>query len=300
MNTVITSGRAYLDIDAYASCIAYRELLNAVGQRAFAVTTAPFNNSIPQIVKDIPLGFDNYTPSKTDKFIVLDLSDPSFFDKFVNHQNIIEIVDHHVGHEEYWATHKHIKAQIEKVGSVATIIFERFIQHGKQNLLTPNLCKLLTAAIVDNTLNLKATITTPRDVTAFKSLLKIGGLDNGWSQQYLDACDKAIFENLAESVKNDTKTSVYESLPFRLGQIAVFNHDAVISQIDLIKSIFKDAPDWALNLISLNDGKSYLIAGTQISKDKLSKIFGKQFNGDILILDKFMLRKEINAKAFSK
>ena len=32
-NTVITSGSAYLDIDGYASCIAYRELLNAMGAK---------------------------------------------------------------------------------------------------------------------------------------------------------------------------------------------------------------------------------------------------------------------------
>jgi len=54
-----------------------------------------------------------------------------------------------------------------------------------------------------------------------------------------------------------------------------------------------------LNLISLKDGKRYLITNSDVSKDKLTKLFSGKFKDNVLILDSFLLRKEILAKADS-
>jgi inorganic pyrophosphatase/manganese-dependent inorganic pyrophosphatase len=43
---IITSGASYLDIDAYACCIAYAELLNLQGIPARAVSSAKPNASV--------------------------------------------------------------------------------------------------------------------------------------------------------------------------------------------------------------------------------------------------------------
>ena len=43
---IVTSGSAYLDIDAYAGCIACAELLNVLGEPAKALSSAPLNDSI--------------------------------------------------------------------------------------------------------------------------------------------------------------------------------------------------------------------------------------------------------------
>ena len=37
---IVTSGNRYIDIDAYASCIAYANLLRLKGKNAIAVSTA--------------------------------------------------------------------------------------------------------------------------------------------------------------------------------------------------------------------------------------------------------------------
>ncbi len=47
---VITSGSAYLDIDAYACCIAYAELLNLQGIPARAGSSAKPNASVSKTV----------------------------------------------------------------------------------------------------------------------------------------------------------------------------------------------------------------------------------------------------------
>jgi len=149
---IITSGDKYIDIDAYASCLAYRELLTAKGQTAFAVSSAPLNESVPELIKRLQPSFDTYAPSKNDKFIVLDTSDPNSFDRIVNHENIIEIIDHHTGYEKFWQEQKNVKSQIEPIGSVATIIYEMFVVEKLENKLSVELCKLLVCAIVDNEL----------------------------------------------------------------------------------------------------------------------------------------------------
>lgn len=50
---IVTSGRKYLDIDAYASMIAYRELLRVLGEDVVAVSTALLNQSVPKMIRDL-------------------------------------------------------------------------------------------------------------------------------------------------------------------------------------------------------------------------------------------------------
>jgi len=295
---VITGGSRYVDIDVYASCIAYRELLNLLDVPAKAITSASLNESVSDLIKMIPLGFDSYTQTKEDKFIVLDVSNPDFFDEIVFHDKIIEIIDHHIGHEDYWHKRPEVKTQIEHIGSVATMIFEKFVSQHKKQYLSTNLCKLLVAAIIDNTLNLKAGITTDRDHLAFYELMQIGNLNDSWPKEYLESCESQILCNLKNAIQSDTKHIFIANVPNALGQLMVFNHEKVLAEQELIKQAFQNKDDWALNLISLRDGKSYLISDSILSRSKLELLFGKKFNGNILELDNFMLRKEIMALAY--
>jgi len=295
-NICITTGYKHLDIDTYASCIAYRELLKAMGKESYAVSTAPLNGSVSDLIKQIPLGFDKYQQTQNDRFIILDVSDSSYFDKLVCHENIIEVIDHHTGFEEYWAKKSEIKTQIEKIGSVATIIYEKYVEAERKELLTPDLCKLMIAAIIDNTLNCGASITTDRDIKAYKELLQIGDLDGNWVQKYMESCEQVIISNLEGAIKNDTKQMNPDKLPLKFAQITIYNHEKVLSEFEIIKEFFHGENDWALNLISLKDGKSYLITDKAVSQEKLTKLLEKEFNDDIMVLEKFMLRKEIMAK----
>ena len=101
---VIASGRKYIDIDAYASMIAYRELLETQGYKnASASTAAKLNQSIPPMILDLKYHLDKPNTKNANKYIVLDVSNPEFFDKRVNMGNLVEVIDHHTGFEDYWA-----------------------------------------------------------------------------------------------------------------------------------------------------------------------------------------------------
>jgi Inorganic pyrophosphatase/exopolyphosphatase len=301
-NYVVTSGGKYIDIDAYAACIAYAVLLKASGLNAKAVTTAPFNESVPNIIKEIDLFFDDYIPQENDKFILVDVSNPTMFDRIVKFDKISRVIDHHIGYEEFWKE-KELRGEIEKseiefIGSVCTNIYEKFVEENKVSLLNKNLCKLLIAGILDNTLNLKASITTKRDINAYNDLVKIGKLDDTWTKEYFTACEEEILNDLETSIINDIKnTEEDKNLPDIFGQLTIFNSDKVLEQIEIIKKVFKDFNNWMMNVISLIDGRSYIITDSEKAKKVLETFFNSKFENDILILDKFMLRKEIIKKA---
>ena len=129
---IITSGRKYIDIDAYAGIFAYKELLHSLGYEVYTKTSAYINESIPKVVLDMNFEFDDVTIDENTKFIVLDVSNPDFFDTFVKEKNIIEIIDHHIGYEDYWQK-TNIKTEIDFIGSICTIIFERFLKKVKKS-----------------------------------------------------------------------------------------------------------------------------------------------------------------------
>ena len=293
MNKVITSGSKYIDIDAYASVLGYRELLRANGENAYAVSSAQPNESVPEMIRSLSLQFDNYTPTDKDGFVIMDVSQPQFIDPIVDHDRIIKLIDHHVGFEPNWHDKIGDNAQFENVGAIATVIYEMFVSANILGLLSADLCKLLNSAILDNTLNLQSTVTTDRDIAAYNHMMELGNLDPNFAQQYFEQVEQSILSDLGNAILNDTKAQMPLNLPHTLGQVAVFNHDKVLSQIDLIKSIFSKVDDWAVSLISLKDGASHLISNQPKSQSKLTKLFGGQWSDDIMKLDKMYLRKEM-------
>ena len=291
---VVTSGSKYIDIDAYASCIAYANLLNLKGKEAKVVSTAKTNESIPSSLLKLNIGLDNYKPSKEDEFIIIDVSNKAFFDKFVNEDKIIEVIDHHVGYEEYWKNKLQDKSKIEFVGAVATLIVELYEKEGLIHKITKEIAILLISAILDNTLNLKAKVTSKRDITAYEKLERIIQ-DRKYPEKYFLECQSQINKDLKLAIENDTKTEyVSLILPPIFSQLTIWDKEIVLRNKDVLYTILnKMGNKWMLNLICLKDGKSYLIAQDLEVQKKLEKLFNRKFKTDIMELDNVWLRKEI-------
>lgn len=293
---VVTSGKKYIDIDAYASCIAYAKLLNLKGIKAKAVSTAKLNESITPSLMKLTLRLDEYKPNEEDEYIIIDVSNKEYFDTFVKEEKIIEIIDHHVGYEEYWKNKLKEKAQIEFIGSVATIIVELFEKENLIEKISKDLAILLISAILDNTLNLKAKITTKRDIIAYKKLEKIIN-DEDYFEKYFKECQLEINNNLKISIENDTKIENINSiLPPIFAQLTVWDKNSILENKQTIyKTLNNIGTKWMMNLICLKDGKSYLIAKNLEVQGNMEKLFHKKFGNEIMELDNVWLRKEIIA-----
>ncbi|MCL2444714.1 DHH family phosphoesterase [Candidatus Saccharibacteria bacterium] len=294
-SVVVTAGWKYLDIDAYAGCIAYAELLRSVGVEARAVSDAPVNWSVPKLVKDLGFVMESGGVTSEDKFVMVDLSDPEMFEKFVELDRVVEVIDHHTGFEEFWAERIGEGAQIEFIGSVCTMIYEKYMEWGKVELLDERMCKLMSAAILDNTLNLRAGVTTERDRGAYRELLEIGGLDENWAAEYFRACEDGVLTDLAGAIRDDVKYPGVEGLPEEVGQVVVFDHEKVLARADELEGVF-DGDSWMMNVISLKDGKSYVVAAEGLAVG-ISELLGGDVESEVLVLEKFMLRKEIVKRA---
>ena len=91
---------------------------------------------------------------------------------------------------------------------------------------------------------------------------------------------------------------ICETIPYAFSQLTLWNKDFIINNKEKVyKTIDAISPEWMLNLISLEEGKSYIIANNEIVKRKLERLFNKSFNKDIMELDSVWLRKEIIKKA---
>ena len=122
---------------------------------------------------------------------------------------------------------------------------------------------------------------------------------NDFDKCYFYECQKQIEENLDETIKNDTKTEIIsKSLPKIFGQLTVWNKDFIIANLRKIRKIFNEMDEkWMLNLICLQDGKSYIIADNKNVQIELQKLFNSRFEESIMPLGNVILRKEIIKKA---
>lgn len=297
---MITAGKKYIDIDAYAGIFAYKHLLENLGYTVYAYNTAIENESVAPIIKEMNLQFDSVTILPTDKFIVLDVSNPDFFSEVVSLENIVEIIDHHTGFEDYWKE-REVNTCIEFIGSICTIIYERYVKYHKESLLNECLCKLLIAGILDNTLNLKASITTDRDRIAVQNLKRIGHIGDNWGFDYFKSCYQDLEFHLKDCIERDIKIEhVSDYLPNVFGQLIVLDIKTIFDNLNIVKDTFSPYDAWIFNVMSLGDGKSYLFfCGTDI-KERLEILFQQKIEGNYLILDSFLLRKQIMKLAREK
>lgn len=295
---IVTSGNRYIDIDAYAGCIAYANLLKLKGIEAKAVSTAKLNESITDNLLQLNTKLDEYDKDSDDEFIIIDVSNKEYFDNIVNDNKIVEVIDHHIGYEDYWKKILGERANIEFIGAVATLIVELYEKEKLIEKMPKDIAYLLMSAILDNTLNFKAKVTTDRDKLAYKKLETIVDSKENYAEKYFLECQLNIKKDLKTAIENDTKIEKIDSLlPPVFGQLTVWNKEDILEN----KKIIHDTLDsigntWMMNLISLNEGKSYIIASDFEVQKKLEKLLNGKFQNDIMKLDDVWLRKEIIKK----
>ena len=165
--------------------------------------------------------------------------------------------------------------------------------------MSKDIALLLMSAILDNTLNFKAKVTDQRDINAYKKLSKIVGNIDNFEEKYFLECQKSIEVNLEKSIENDTKNEkICDILPDTFSQLTLWNKDFILNNKENVYKILdKMSPEWMLNVISLEEGKSYIIANNELVKRNIEKLFEKAFKTDIMELDSVWLRKEIIKKA---
>lgn len=299
--TIITAGSTYLDIDAYACCVAMAELLQLKGESVIAYSNAPCNYSVcpslieeGQIMKALPSDFreDNA------KYIIVDVSDPEFLKGSVPLERIVEVYDHHVGFEAYWENQIGDKSHIEFIGAAATLIYREWKKSGLENKMVRSTALLLIAAILDNTLNLTSSNTTFEDMEAFHELCKKENIDEEWAASYFSEVQASVEADLKNALFNDIKTvRNNDVLPPRVAQICVWDANSILSRLSEIHQWFAESADsWMINIIDIKHHCSYFVCDDRYHQKELERVFDIRFESGVANSPIAYLRKEIIKK----
>ena len=296
---VVTAGSNYLDIDAYACCVAMKELLVLQGLDAIAWSGATVNYSVcrslrtdKQICSELPVA-----PCQA-KYMIVDVSDPEYLKKSVPLENIVAVYDHHVGFEDYWGSRIGENARIEFIGAAATLIYREWKKAGLQAKMSRSTALLLIAAILDNTLNLTSSNTTEEDRTAFRELCVHANVGEAWCASYFSEVQAAVEADLRNALLNDTKT-VRDNpvLPPKVAQLCVWDTKSLLHSLPEIRGWFEDA--WMINIIDVQHRCSYFICDDTGYQEKIGRLFGVTFTNGVAKTPMPYLRKEIIKKTCS-
>lgn len=296
---IVTAGLTFLDIDAYAGCVAYAELLNLQGEDAVAFSSANINESVTRTIRswNAPLSI-SYVPRPEDTFILVDVSEPDFLEKLVDIDKVEEVIDHHVGYQSFWQEKLGPKANIEFIGAACTQVYESWLRAGLFEQMSETSARLLVSGILDNTLNFKAGVTTDRDHEAYVQLLKIANLPEDWAAQYFQECEESIFADIADALINDTKIMKLQQLrPDRVGfgQLVIWDAKRAIQEYrDRVEeTMAARSEDWFVNVVSISDGQSFFLASNDKVIQWAEQVLGVKFEGQLAYAGKLWLRKEI-------
>ncbi len=292
---IVVGGSAYADIDVLACIAAYTQLLNLKGYHAQGVITGPWNQTISHSVRQWPTEIaQQFSPlDKPCEFILVDISDPKFVEKFVEIEKVIEVYDHHYGHESFWKERLPQSYFIDHVGACATLIWERFKKDGLQNSISTINANLLYTAIFANTLNFKSHVTTDRDEIASEELLKHTDLPNDWKATYYVEVAEEFNKNLSEHIRKDTKLIDLNGTSINFGQLEIWNAAPIIDKFDCK---FSPRPDdeWLINIASIEEGCSYFYTNSDRLRNIIMQITdAREVNRFLQVSNRLWLRKEV-------
>ena len=295
---VITAGSNYLDIDAYACCVAMQELLALQGKRAVAFSAAICNYSVcdflvteGQLEKELPPDL----PAESAEYIVVDVSDPDYLRDSVPLDRVVAVYDHHTGFEAYWASRIGENAHIEFLGAAATLIFREWKAAGLLEKMTRPTALLLIAAILDNTLDLTSANTTPEDRAAFETLCVKAGVGEDFRAAYFSAVQRSVEADLEIALLKDVKTVRSNPvLPEHVAQIAVWDADRILEKLPTIRAWFGRRWDsWMINVIDISRRRSTFVCDDRPCQRALESIFDVRFTQGVADCRRSYLRKEI-------
>jgi len=302
--TVITAGMSYFDFDAHAWIVAAAELFQMKGERVIAYSNAPRNYSICQsLVREVPIARSlplDVSP-KNAAYIIVDVSDPDFLKDSVPLDQVTAIYDHHTGFETYWQSRIGENAHIEFIGAAATLIYREWKKAGLQERMSDSTAKLLIAAILDNTLNLTSSNTTPEDIETFNVLCRKADVGAAWCAAYFSEVQKSVEADLENALFNDVKNLQNNPvLPSHMAQLCVWDASSILLRLQEIRQWFQKRWDsWLINIIDIQHRCGYFVCDEPEPQKELEKLFGIQFEKDIAKLPVPYLRKEIIKKTKS-
>jgi manganese-dependent inorganic pyrophosphatase len=286
------------DLDGYAGTFAYAEFLNKQGGKAVAGIMGQ-----PRVEAKYVLDRFKITPSLVIddsqsclEVILVDASDLNGLGGKIEADKIIEIIDHRQvnGIDSFPQAQK----QIESVGAAATLVAEKFI-NSKVSISSESAI-LLYSAIISNTLNFKAGVTTERDRLAASWLrqgLEIS--DDYWKELFMAKSDISG-DNLFKLMNSEFASFEIGGKKISIVQLELIGAEKLVAErekdiLEILNNLkAKNNLDCIfLTIIELEKEKNYFITEDLNLKMTLEKVLQARFVGPIGVREGMIMRKQI-------
>lgn len=298
---ILVTGYIDPDLDSVACTFGYTYLLNRIGERAVPSISGKHHEEVEHVLEEYGINFEikTYNPEDFKKIILVDASDIEAIDKRIKPEKVIEIIDH----RRVNMADKFPRAdvQIERVGAAATLVAERFLKEKVD--FTKDLATLMYGAIISNTLNFRANVTTDRDQKIAKILKdEFAFPDDFVHKMFLSKSDFSG-DKVVRAVRGDfANFGGYDfgSLKIGIAQIEMIggkklaeeNKRAISEELKRIADQ-KNLDITFLSIVDLESNQNVFVVPTKKAEDLLEKIFNIKTQNHIAIRPGFIMRKEI-------
>lgn len=286
------------DLDGTACAFGYAEFLRKNGKDAVAAVFGKPHREA-QFVLDkfnIPaLENAEEVVNNTDGIIIVDASDLRGLSDKIQPEKVVEIIDHRKIHE----AHKfpNAKAQIELVGSAATLIAEKF--YNNKTTISPESAELLFSAIISNTINFQANVTTKRDHELVDWLKTKFSLPENYIHEMFN--DKSQFKkSLKETIIDDFATFNFNNHNLGIAQLEIINVNEFIREnLVKIKKILEELKkEKSLDLIfltciDLENAFNEIVVIDEDTQKFLEQALKVKFEDEVTKREGILMRKEI-------
>ena len=286
------------DLDGVAGVTGYAEFLNKTGRSAVAGIFGQAHEETRYLLDRFkikyPLALQN--SDDYDEVVLVDASEIDILKGRVEVDKVVEVIDHRQVNE----ANKFLKAkiQIEAVGSAATLVAERFTKSDIE--ISKEAAILIYGAIISNTLNFQATVTTERDRQAAKWVNNSAQLPEiFWEGLFVAKSDmtgakltERMYDKVAVYNMGGKKLSVTQIEMIGAGKLIEERKIEIIKILNEIKKE-KSLDIVFLNLLELKDAKTFLVADDENTKELVEKILSVKFAGQVAERSGLIMRKQI-------
>lgn len=286
------------DIDGVASVIGYTEFLSKTGKFCEAGIIGEPHDEVKYVFDrfGLPKYRSILNANDYDNIILVDASDPNGLEEKIPLEKVIELIDHRKLHEV--EKFPNAKAQIEFVGAATTLIAEKFIKNNLE--ISKKSAILMYGAIISNTLNFKATVTTDRDRRAADWLNQSAQLSEFFWKELFAAKSDLSGTKLAKRIEGDFSWFIMGGKKVGIAQIEMVGAKELIEkrESEIIQILDEIKTEMCLDFvfqttIELGEAKNYFITANKAMQELLTKILGVSFVGNVAERPNLIMRKQI-------
>jgi len=273
------------DMDGYACVVAYAEYLTGNGRKVLPIVFGELQPEINFVLDKFTIDrLATHDGPLDSPVILVDASDTNGLPGQLDLNRVVEIIDHRRSHQA--ELFPNAKNQIEFVGAAATLVAEKFIS--SKTDISKTSAVLLYSAIISNTLNFQAAVTTDRDKMAAAWLNKFLELDDDYAWEMFGSKSDLEGSKLRAAMDKTYGHYMNADRKILIVQLEMVGAKALVAKrkddiLRIMKEMTKEhtLDGYFMTISELKDCFNLFITDDLLVQNALISVFGVSFDHDV-------------------